>query len=430
MSRDGQVTLDVLMSARGVSKKYTRSLKRSLYYGMQDVTSELIGRTRDSAILRPGEFWALKEVSFNLGKGEALGLVGPNGSGKTTLLRLISGLIKLDAGEIHLHGRVAPLIALGAGFSPVLTGRENVFVNMAILGLTHRQIQDRFDQVVSFAEIGDAIDAPVQTYSSGMLARLGFACAIHSAPDILLIDEVLSVGDMRFRSKCYRRLAELKQQGTSFVLVSHNSNAIVSMCDTTVYLSTGSVVMQGRPEEVMGRYERDLSADPNQEVPGELCLAERPANESSGLDIVGIDFVDASGNKIAHPRTGERLAMRVHCHAARQIDDVSLGLIIRHTNGEPAPVLNLASERDGFTFRAAGSKLILHCAFPHFGLRPGIFSAKVYVSRRGLDVLDAVESFRFEVRSEQNVTDCAYYQPREWSASSNPATELREEART
>jgi ABC-type polysaccharide/polyol phosphate transport system ATPase subunit len=216
---------EVVLSVEHLSKKYCRHLKRSLFYAFQDIAAELFARGRMSHVLRTGEFWALHDLSFQLRRGQALGLVGANGAGKTTLLRLISGLIRPDTGSIRIKGRVAPLIALGAGFNPILTGRENVYVNMSILGLSRQDIDDRFQDVLNFAEIGDAIDAPVRTYSSGMAARLGFACAIHTEPDILLVDEVLAVGDIKFRAKCYRQLAQLREKGTSFVLVSHAPQA-------------------------------------------------------------------------------------------------------------------------------------------------------------------------------------------------------------
>jgi lipopolysaccharide transport system ATP-binding protein len=169
---------DILLSVDHVSKRFCRSLRRSIGYGLLDIVQEVSGVRQESRSLRTGEFWALKDLSFSLKRGDSLGIVGPNGSGKTTLLRIISGLIKPDAGTVTVRGRVAPLLALGAGFSPVLTGRENAYVNMTILGLSPKQIHERFSEVVEFAEIGDALDAPVQTYSSGMVARLGFACAV------------------------------------------------------------------------------------------------------------------------------------------------------------------------------------------------------------------------------------------------------------
>lgn len=405
---------ETVLQVQGLAKRYSRNLRRAMAYGVSDILLEIAGLRGPVKDLRPAEFWALQNLTFEVPRGTSLGLVGPNGSGKTTLLKLISGLIKPDQGRISVRGRVAPLIALGAGFSPVLSGRENVFINMAILGLDDKEIRARFDEVLDFAEIGDAIDAPVQTYSSGMAARLGFSCAIHTAPNLLLIDEVLSVGDMRFRSKCYRRLAELKRSGTAFVLVSHNTNAIISMCDSVLYLTNGREVMRGAPADVMARFEEDLINSSGQSLPGEMVVEPRPPSQSSGLDILGIHFRDSEERKIAHPSSGEAVDMCVDCEAHRVVDGVSLGMIVRHASGELEPIINLASDRDGVSFDLQPGVWRLACRFPACGLRPGIYSAKVYLSQRNLAVLDAVESFKFEVKSRLHIADSAYFQPRQW----------------
>ena len=236
---------DVVLRVDNVSKKFCRNLKRSLWYGLQDLGRNMLGGKRtsttsvpakalakadpqleisDSPItdvqspipnnyspitnnrnllpLRPSEFWALQNISFELKRGECLGLIGPNGCGKSTLLRLIAGIFPPDEGRISFRGRVGALIALGAGFHPHLTGRENVFLNGAILGLSQEEIKDKFSEIIEFAEIGDFLDAPVATYSSGMRVRLGFAVASVIEPDLLLIDEILAVGDRKFRAKC------------------------------------------------------------------------------------------------------------------------------------------------------------------------------------------------------------------------------------
>src|SRR5579859_2800592 len=188
-----------------VSKRYCRSLKKSLWYGLRDMGNELTGRGQQADRLRPAEFWALRDVSFGVKRGESVGLVGHNGAGKTTLLKLINGLVKPSSGMIKVRGSVRALIALGAGFNPVLTGRENIRVASALLGFSERETRDRFDEIVAFSELEEFIDTPVQSYSSGMLARLGFAVAVHTRPDILLVDEVLAVGDLRFeigRASC------------------------------------------------------------------------------------------------------------------------------------------------------------------------------------------------------------------------------------
>ncbi|HIP72872.1 MAG TPA: ABC transporter ATP-binding protein, partial [Anaerolineae bacterium] len=192
---------DILVNVENVSKKFCRNLKRSLWYGVKDVGAEMFGRGSERIELRSQEFWAVKDVSFQLKRGETLGLIGHNGAGKTTMLRMLNGLIKPDTGRITVRGRIQALIALGAGFNPVLTGRENIYVNASVLGISKAETDRRFDQIVDFSGIEEFIDTPVQSYSSGMVVRLGFSIAAHLEPDILLVDEVLAVGDLAFKTK-------------------------------------------------------------------------------------------------------------------------------------------------------------------------------------------------------------------------------------
>ena len=200
---------DVQVRVEFVSKKFCLDLKRSLCYGFLYDVSDLLGRHGSEQNLRRGEFWAVNDVSFELRRGECLGLIGRNGAGKTTLLKMLAGLIKPDRGRIEMRGRVGALIALGAGFNPILTGRENIYVSGAVLGLRKKEIDAKYNDIVDFAEIGASIDAPVHNYSSGMQVRLGFAVATAIQPDILLLDEVLSVGDAQFRAKCFQRIGKI-----------------------------------------------------------------------------------------------------------------------------------------------------------------------------------------------------------------------------
>jgi homopolymeric O-antigen transport system ATP-binding protein len=278
-----------VVQVESISKRYCRDLKRGLWYGIQDIGKELVGRGQYAENLRPAEFWALRDVSFSIGRGEAVGLIGHNGAGKTTLLKLVHGLIKPTSGRIVVNGSVRALIALGTGFNPVLSGRENVRVASAVLGFGDREMERRLEQIVEFSELGDFIDAPVQTYSSGMLARLGFSVAVHTQPDILLVDEVLAVGDLNFAIKCYRRINEFRNGGGSIVLVSHNSYAIRSNCDRVVWIEHGAVQQIGATVEVCDAYEDEVarqSADQVTEEYGDgtvrLSSIEHPSVIDSG----------------------------------------------------------------------------------------------------------------------------------------------------
>lgn len=407
---------DRLVSVEGVSKKFCRSLKRSLLYGLRDIGAELSGRSRHSDVLRTGEFWALNGLSFELRRGEALGLVGPNGAGKSTLLRLISGLIKPDAGTLRVRGRVAPLIALGAGFNPILTGRENIYVNMSILGLSKKEIDARFDEVVDFAEIGDALTAPVQTYSSGMAARLGFACAVLTDPDILLVDEVLSVGDMKFRMKCLRHMGKLLERGTCFILVSHNPHSILTVCPKAVYLSHGKVLAVGDTSSVLSQYERDTFGTAFEDSSEPLRLPPKLPEESPGLDITSVCFKDEYGNSLGSPLTGKPASICVRCKAHRAMNGVNLIVAVSNMSVENERVLYLSSHYDGRPMNVEPGEVELQLELPYCGLSAGLYSAKIVVTEKGVQTLDAVESFRFRVRAESTTVQNLFYQPREWRA--------------
>lgn len=251
---------EVLIHAEGISKKFCRSLKRSLFYGIQDIGGEILGRNGSHRGLRKDEFWAVDNVSFELRRGECLGLIGRNGAGKTTLLKMLNGLIKPDRGSISIMGRVGSLIALGAGFNPILTGRENIYVNGSVLGMTKKEIDGKIGEIIDFADIKEFIDAPVQNYSSGMQVRLGFSVATAIEPDVLLLDEVLAVGDAAFRNKCYNRIGKLKGKST-VVFVSHSSEQVAQICDIVLVLEKGKLVHLGDVAEGVRKYSNTLGFD-------------------------------------------------------------------------------------------------------------------------------------------------------------------------
>jgi ABC-type polysaccharide/polyol phosphate transport system ATPase subunit len=406
---------EVVISVKNVSKKFCRDLRRSLLYGIRDIATELMGGKRQET-LRSQEFWALKDVNFELRRGQALGLVGANGAGKSTLLRIISGLIKPDIGTIKIKGRVAPLIALGAGFNPLLTGRENIYANMSILGLSTQEINARFQEVIDFAEIWDAIDAPVQNYSSGMAARLGFACAIHTEPEILLIDEVLAVGDIKFKAKCYRKLYQLRQQGTSFVLVNHNPQAILNVCDSVIYLEKGKLIGYGEPKAVIEKYEEDLFLGSKQTTSQVIYLPEKSTSESFGIDLTHLFFRDAEGEIIESPKSGEPASFCVGCKAHQKFDNVTLHLKITAIGGEGGmgTILFFNGENDDGLFTVLPGKHEIQLQMPYLGLAPGTYTMSIKVKQSSIYTYDVFESFRFSIEANGTMSGCMYYQPRAW----------------
>jgi lipopolysaccharide transport system ATP-binding protein len=263
MSNDNEI----LVKVDGVSKKFCRDLKKSLWYGMKDVAHELLpfssnkeqGTRNKEPGLRPGEFWANKDISFELRRGECFGLIGHNGAGKTTLLKMLNGLIKPDEGTIEMRGRVGALIALGAGFNPILTGKENVFIAGSVLGLERDEIRKRYDEIVEFSGLGDFMDTPVQSYSSGMQVRLGFAVASSLDPDVLLIDEVLAVGDTDFREKCLLRVSQMLSKA-AVIFVSHNDVIMSRICTHGLYMEKGRPIMSAPIDEALRVYQNDQIA--------------------------------------------------------------------------------------------------------------------------------------------------------------------------
>jgi len=284
---------DVLIKVENVSKKFSRDLKKSLWYGIKDIGGDLIGSSNNNVKLRKKEFWALENISFELKRGEVLGLIGRNGAGKTTLLKLLNGLTKPDSGKITMRGRVGALIALGAGFNPILTGRENVYVNGSVLGLTKKEIDTKFDEIVDFAELWDFIDTPVQSYSSGMQIRLGFAVSTAMNPDVLLLDEVLAVGDAAFRAKCFKRIGKLLNN-CAVVFVSHNETQMRRISRKCLYLKRGKLIGLGITDNIFDRYieenkhetKNNIVELANENVHFECRILTKQINSGDSCDIL------------------------------------------------------------------------------------------------------------------------------------------------
>ena len=229
------------------------------------------------------EFWALKDVSFEVKKGETVGIIGRNGSGKSTLLQMICGTLNPTGGTIQTNGRTAALLELGSGFNPEFTGRENVYLNGAVLGLTNDEIDNRFDDIASFADIGDFIEQPVKTYSSGMVVRLAFAVAVNVDPQILVVDEALSVGDELFQRKCYSRIETIKDKGATIIFVSHSASIINQLCDEAILINHGKILLRGAPRSITKKYHQLLFAKTENE--NEVIASIKETRLDSAQDI-------------------------------------------------------------------------------------------------------------------------------------------------
>ena len=375
----------VRVDVTGVGKKFCRSLKRSMIYGLRDMMGHVVGRPADPGRLRPEEFWALEEVTFSLGKGESFGIIGPNGSGKTTLLKMLNGIFMPDKGRIRIQGRVGALIQVGAGFHPMLSGRENIYVNGSILGMTRREIDERLQEIIRFADIGAFLDTPVKYYSSGMYVRLGFAIAVHCRPDILLIDEILAVGDSDFQMKCYRKMNEIKKRGTTIVLVSHNEYTIREETDRCLYLDRGQRRFLGNTEEGINLYIRDTLE--RQARATDKQRQTRPDDEDKAARILGLRFLNARGEEVSFLPTGETLVLEVPCEVRRPLTK---------------PI---------FSVNFYGEGQFFYCANSHYEgvvfsrLEPGRWRARVTIPACHLPVHHYVCSVVIAEENESNLVD-------------------------
>lgn len=366
---------DILITVDNVSKKFCRSLKKSLWYGVRDMTAELFGGSNSHNELRDGEFWANKDISFELKRGETVGLIGHNGAGKTTLLRMLNGLIKPDKGRIEIRGRMQALIALGAGFNPILSGRENVYVNAAVLGLTRTEIDSKLDDILSFADIGDFIDAPVQSYSSGMAVRLGFAVAAHMDPDILLIDEVLAVGDVNFRNKCYKAIRMFREKGTGIIVVSHDITQLLNLSDEIIYLSRGSAIKKGKPSDVIEIYYEDMAKKEN------LSTVEPSTkNETKDIIIEDVALYNAEGFPIDSVSTGKALKIVIKLNANKLIKDPMVGIAFTETGMVGTYLTACNTKTSGYKVADIQGLSIVTLEIDSMPLYPGVYDLIVTIN--------------------------------------------------
>ncbi|MCL5071858.1 MAG: ABC transporter ATP-binding protein [Actinobacteria bacterium] len=355
-----------VIEADNVSKKYCRQLNKSIRYGLTDISKSFIGIPTHSSKLRAGEFWAVNNISFDVKQGESLGIIGPNGSGKSTLLKLLNGIFMPDKGKIKVKGRVGALIEIGAGFHPLLTGRENIYVNGAILGMTTRETHKKFRSIVEFADIGNFLDAPVKTYSSGMYVRLGFAVAVHSEPDILLVDEVLAVGDSVFITKCYQKINEIKKiNHTTIILVSHNLATVEKFCDRGIFLNRGRIESIGKIHKVIHNYQTlinkllDKQGNVKDIVPGfPHCTKE--------IQISGVKFLDGDDMEKKEFAPGECINIQIGYKAEKPINDAIFQIAI--VNREGITVSVLGTHFDNISLKNIPTNGIVECRIDNLPL--------------------------------------------------------------
>lgn len=313
-------------------------------------------------ILLPGkshaqEFWALKNINLEVSKGETLGIIGQNGSGKSTLLQIIAGTLTPTTGQVYVNGRVSALLELGSGFNPEFTGRQNVFFNGQILGLSREEIEVKFDEIAAFAEIGDFIDHPVKTYSSGMVVRLAFAVVANTEPSILIVDEALAVGDAKFQARCMKRIRQMKEQGVTILFVSHDSGSIKMLCNSAVLMNHGKVIEIGEPKEVVNHYIALLSSDNSErENNSQKSSVNTTLNPENSLELTddfikvsqdnnlhrhgnklavikSVKIIDLQGKEITKLATGQEFQVSVLLEAKANLSDLIVGISLRNLMG-------------------------------------------------------------------------------------------------
>jgi ABC-type polysaccharide/polyol phosphate transport system ATPase subunit len=336
-----------------------------------------------AAGLRRQDFWAVRDVSFDVGRGETLGIIGHNGAGKSTLLKLLSRITAPTAGTITLHGRLAALIEVGSGFHPELTGRENIFLSGSILGMRRREIAAKLERIVEFAGVGPFIDMPVKWYSSGMFVRLGFSVAAHLEADILLVDEVLAVGDAAFQLQCYDRIADLRRSGTTLLFISHDLASIDRLCDRVLLINRGQLTAAGAPAEIIRHYQR-LVTDSSASRTADAW----PSAAAGAARVLDVRFIDESGGEALGTSTGGRLTSIVDIDISAPVPDAVVEVFYYSRDGRTLHCQHSTAISNEIVSLAPGRR---HLEFTcdAFGLQPGIYSVGASIrDRRGAGAID------------------------------------------
>jgi ABC-type polysaccharide/polyol phosphate transport system ATPase subunit len=352
-----------VVSVENVSKKFILSHNRPR--NLADGLRSLIWRSRRE------DLWALKDVSFEIEQGEALGIIGHNGAGKSTMLKLLTRIMEPTKGRIRTRGRVSALIEVGAGFHPEMTGRENIFLNGAILGMTRREIDRKFEEIVAFAELEKFIDTPVKRYSSGMYARLAMGVAVHVQPDILVVDEVLAVGDFAFQTKCVRAMQERRRSGVSVVFVSHNMGLVDGMCDTALLLQSGNPLMLAKASRVIAEYRR-LELPDSSDGDTDLTGPAVRRHGDGSVRINRVRFLNGAGSAKAVAEMGSDLVVEVHyeCHAA--VGEVQFALRVIGEDG--TEVTRPVTSDHGQQLSLDPGRGVVRYVVPYLYLHPGEYT--------------------------------------------------------
>ena len=390
---------DTVIKAENLGKKYIigHQAQSGRYVALRDVLMQNVRgawrQVRDLAQGKPilqgdtqEEFWALKAVSFEIKRGEAVGIIGRNGAGKSTLLKVLSRITEPSSGRVTIRGRVASLLEVGTGFHPELTGRENIYLNGAILGMSRQEIRRKFDEIVAFAEVDKFLDTPVKRYSSGMYVRLAFAVAAHLEPEILVVDEVLAVGDAQFQKKCLGKMGDVAHEGRTVLFVSHNMAAVQQLCQRGMVLNRGELSFSGDVRSAVDRYIQDVKTI---QV---VNLAERRDRQGTQrLKFTRVGLFDGEGNELKQVLSGEDVFIRFYYVFDEVMRDAKVNIAFNVKSSQGYLLTNLNSQdvdRSALDLYPAG---FFQCAWPRFNLRSGMYDCALFCTVNG-EIVDWLQS--------------------------------------
>jgi lipopolysaccharide transport system ATP-binding protein len=381
---------ETLVEVSGLSKKFCKDLKTSLWYGVKDLISGYSGN-KQKRELRPKEFWAVKDISFTLKRGECLGLIGHNGAGKSTLLKILNGLINPDEGKVVMKGRVGALIELGAGFNPVLSGRENIYNNGAILGFTRKEIDEKLQHIIDFAELQEFIDMPVRNYSSGMKVRLGFAVAAQMEPDVLIIDEVLAVGDLGFVLKCFKTIDTILPK-TAIIFVSHNMPMVSRICNKIILMDRGEAKFQGDVSKAIDLYYSRFASNDSNVVYSDNTFELLEIKIENASSVEGLQQI----------KWGNELRLQFVFLLKGSVES-SLRIDVIIFDKEQRPVALLKDSKADYSNFISENKLVFNLLHKNLQLSKGIYSLNLSISDDKSPKYRVNTIFEFQVTHDQDI---------------------------
>lgn len=397
-----------------VWKKFKKGEK---FNSIRDALPNFLKNSIKPVDLKDSEFWAVKNVSFQIKRGEVVGIMGPNGAGKSTILKLLSGILWPTKGRMSINGRLSALIEVTAGFHPELTGRENVYLNGTILGMRKKEIDAKFDEIVEFSGVKEFIDTPVKRYSSGMYSRLGFSVAAHMDPEILLVDEVLAVGDMAFQAKCAQKMRDLLHSGATIVLVSHQLNMIQSLCKRVILLQNGTVQMDGGVDEVIPYYQNVVFKKSEDELRWKMKSVENrvKVDTRSLVEITDVVVGGAAGEAKEKFNVGDNIAFKIDYEARSKVESPVFCFEVVRADG--VLCCSARSDEMGIKINAIEGRGHLNIDFGKNLLAPGIYMAKLSVWDREMIhpyVIRNKDVIRVEMNGHKSHTDAVFVPQIQW----------------